>query len=197
MGEHGPRQRRLKPGYVAVDKPSGQVSLNNRLAGQKMWAPSKRRVLVVDDESGMNEYVADILEKAGFDVFAATDGVAAVEAFHSSKPDVMILDIFMPKKDGLEVLIELRHQRVKVPVLVISGKQLLLSDSSMGLAKQLGANDVLGKPFTPEELVAHVSCLAQAAADEPSAPAINETNFFTFRRCVDVLKSRFRRSGRK
>lgn len=157
-----------------------------------------KRVLVVDDESGMNEYIAEVLEKAGFKVFAAVDGVAGLEAFHSSAPQVVILDIFMPKKDGLEVLIELRNRKFSVPVLVISGKQHLLSDSSMGFAKQLGADDVLSKPFTPEELLTRVSSLAQLRADEPPAPSVREeTNFAMFRRCVDRLKSRFGGSGRK
>jgi len=159
-----------------------------------------QRVLVVDDESAMNEYIGDILKQAGFEVFAAVDGVAGLEAFHSTDPQVVILDIFMPKKDGLEVLIELRHQPSSVPVLVISGKQYLLSDSSMGLAKQLGANDVLGKPFTPEELVHHVSSLARARADEPppppAPPGPHETDFVTLRRCVDLMKSRFGGPGR-
>ena len=163
-----------------------------------MKAVSRQRVLVVDDESGMNEHITDILERAGFEVFAAVDGVAGLEAFRSTDPHVVILDIFMPKKDGLEVLIELRHKRSRVPVLVISGKQLLLSDSSMGLAKQLGASDVLGKPFTPEELVNRVSCLVRARADEaPASSGPHETKFVTLQWCVDGLKSRFGGSGRK
>src|SRR5688572_9172428 len=157
-----------------------------------------KRVLVVDDESAMNEYIADILKPAGYEVFSALDGVSGLEAFHANDPQVVILDIFMPKKDGLEVLIELRHQRCGVPVLVISGKQQLLSDSSMGLAKQLGADDVLGKPFTREELIKRVRLLADTRVDQPAPPAgRNETNFVTFRRCVEVVKSHFGRFGRK
>src|SRR5688572_13582375 len=148
-----------------------------------------QRVLVVDDESGMNEYIAEILGKAGFEVLAEVDGEAGLKAFHSHEPQVLILDIFMPKKDGLEVLIELRQQKFNVPVLVISGKQHLLSDSSMGLAKQLGADAVLSKPFTPEELVTHVSLLAQLRAG--GRAAASGTDFVTFRKCVDRLKSHF------
>jgi DNA-binding response OmpR family regulator len=159
-----------------------------------MRAGSKQRVLVVDDESGMEEYIADILKQAEFEVFTAGDGVAALEAIRASAPDVVILDIFMPKKDGLEVLIELRHQRSTVPILVISGKQALLSDSSMGLARQLGANDVLSKPFTAEELVKRVSCLACARADQAALdPGSRETTFLTLRRCIEMVKSRFSR----
>lgn len=157
-----------------------------------MQAGRKQRVLVVDDESAMNELIADILGEAGFKVFAETDGAGALEAFRARKPDVVILDIFMPNKDGLEVLIEMRHQRLRVPVLVISGKQTLLTDSSMGLAKQLGASDVLAKPFTPEALVERVSCLVQAAEGQSQleAEGSRETTFLTLRRCVDLVKAR-------
>ena len=156
------------------------------------------RVLVVDDESAMNEYIADILKPAGFEVFSALDGVAGLEALDANDPHVVILDIFMPGKDGLEVLIELRHGRSSVPVLVISGKQQLLSDSSMGLAKQLGADDVLGKPFTPEELIHRVSALVRAGTERSHLyPGADGTDFVTFRRCVDVLKARFGRGKPK
>ena len=160
-----------------------------------MQAASKQRILVVDDESAMNQLVGDILERAGFKVFAAQDGTAGLEAFHANAPDVVIVDIFMPRKDGLEMLIDLRQSKSNVPVLIISGKQTLLTDSSMGLAKQLGANDVLAKPFTPEELVARVSALARAEIEEPASYLHSrETTFLTLRRCVEMVKSRF---GRK
>lgn len=142
----------------------------------------------------MNEYIADILGKAGYKTFGVLDGAGALEAFRSTAPDLVILDIFMPNKDGLEVLVEIRHQRSKVPVLVISGKQLLLSDASMGLARQLGANDVLSKPFTPEELVNRVSLLRSTRVEEANMDReATETNFLTLRKCVDMLKSHFRR----
>jgi DNA-binding response OmpR family regulator len=76
---------------------------------------------------------------------------------------VVILDIFMPEKDGLEMLVELRRLSAALPVLVISGKHHLLSGCSMSLAKQLGANDVLSKPFTPKALVERVVSLIGAA----------------------------------
>ena len=156
------------------------------------------RVLVMDDESAMNEYITDILKPAGFDVFAALDGVTGQEALGAHDPHVVILDIFMPGKDGLEVLIELRHRRSSVPVLVISGKQQLLSDSSMGLAKQLGADEVLAKPFTPEELIDRVSRLARAGGGRSHLNSrANETTFVTLRRCINVVKSRFGRAREK
>lgn len=118
------------------------------------------RILVVEDEPAMNQHIADILHKAGFHVTTAFDGIAGLQALSSSTPDLIILDIFMPQKDGLEMLVELRRSNPDVPVLIISGKQHLLSGCSMSLAEQLGASAALAKPFTPKELLNHVAKFA-------------------------------------
>ena len=132
------------------------------------------RVLIVEDDPGMNDYIGDILSQKGFEVRSAFNGFSGLDAIRSSPPHVVILDIFMPEKDGLEMLVELRRFASSLPVLVISGKQHLLSGCSMSLAKQLGANDVLAKPFTPKVLIERVVALAnreqreaQALAPEP------------------------------
>src|SRR5436190_9129959 len=119
-----------------------------------------QRVLIVEDDPGMNDYIRDILAQKGFEVSSAFDGFAGMDAIRSSPPTVVILDIFMPEKDGLEMLVELRRFTKSLPVLVISGKQHLLSGCSMSLAKQLGATDVLSKPFTPKALIERVVALA-------------------------------------
>ena len=118
------------------------------------------RVLIVEDDPGMNEYIKDILTQKGFEVSSAFNGFSGLDAIRASAPHVVILDIFMPEKDGLEMLVELRRFANSLPVLVISGKQHLLSGCSMSLAKQLGASDVLSKPFTPSALVDRVIALA-------------------------------------
>jgi len=132
------------------------------------------RVLIVEDDPGMNDYIGDILSQKGFEVRSAFNGFTGLDAIRSSPPHVVILDIFMPEKDGLEMLVELRRFASSLPVLVISGKQHLLSGCSMSLAKQLGASDVLAKPFTPKVLIERVVALAnrekreaQGAVPEP------------------------------
>lgn len=129
-----------------------------------------RRILIVEDDTAMNDYIGDILRQTGFEVAAAFNGVTGLDAIRSAAPDVVILDIFMPEKDGLEMLVELRRTAPELPVLVISGRQHLLSGCSMSLAKQLGATDVLAKPFTPKELLSRVAPLAGTFADP--APAV-------------------------
>ena len=122
-----------------------------------------QRVLIIEDDPAMSEYMCEILRRAGFEVSAAFNGVTGLEALRTSPPDVAILDIFMPEKDGLEVLIELRRTTPDLNVVITSGKQHLLSGSSLSLAEQLGANATLPKPFTPKELVSVVSRLAGLA----------------------------------
>jgi two-component system OmpR family response regulator/two-component system response regulator RstA len=139
------------------------------------------RVLIVEDDPGMNEYIGDILSQKGFQVSSAFDGFAGLDSIRSATPHVVILDIFMPEKDGLEMLVELRRFAGGLPVLVISGKQHLLSGCSMSLAKQLGANDVLAKPFTPKALLERVTALANATSTkgrrDGAGPLPNPHNF--------------------
>src|SRR5688572_11120966 len=129
-----------------------------------------RRVLIIEDDPSMNEFIGDILSQKGFTVSSAYNGFTGLDAIRASAPDVVILDIFMPEKDGLEMLVELRRFATALPVLVISGKQHLLSGCSMSLAKQLGASDVLSKPFTPKALVERVIALANRPQREGQPP---------------------------
>ena len=122
------------------------------------------RVLIVEDDPGMNEYIGDILSQKGFQVSSAFNGFSGLDSIRAATPHVVILDIFMPEKDGLEMLVELRRFAGALPVLVISGKQHLLSGCSMSLAKQLGASDVLSKPFTPKVLLERVTALAEQSS---------------------------------
>jgi DNA-binding response OmpR family regulator len=108
------------------------------------------RVLIVEDDPGMNDYIGDILSKKGIEVASAFNGFSGLDSIRSSEPNLVILDIFMPEKDGLEMLVELRRFASSLPVLVISGKQHLLSGCSMSLAKQLGASDVLPNRSRPK-----------------------------------------------
>lgn len=146
----------------------------------------------------MNDYIGDILKKIGCRVSSAFNGVAAMDAIRSRAPHLVILDIFMPEKDGLEVLVELRRLSPALPVLVISGKQHLLSGSSMSLATQLGASDILAKPFTPKELLNHVTRLAGILDAQPSEPlpgAQSELKGFAkLRQHLGRWKQRFQRT---
>jgi len=111
-----------------------------------------RKILVVDDELKIVQLVRDYLEKAGFSVQTASDGLSALAIVHSEKPDLVVLDLGLPRMDGLDVTRELRrNSNVPIIMLTARGEE---SDKLIGL--ELGADDYLTKPFSPKELVARV-----------------------------------------
>jgi len=115
----------------------------------------QEKILVVDDEEHIIELVELYLEKEGYRVTSALDGDAAVEKFLSEKPDLLVLDIMLPGKDGLEVLREIRKTS-QVPVIMLTARESEV-DKVVGL--ELGADDYLTKPFSPRELVARVKAV--------------------------------------
>lgn len=111
------------------------------------------KILIVDDEDDIRELIAAYLEKEGFQVAEAEDGEKAIHAAREFKPDVIILDIMLPKMSGLEVLSTLRRES-DVYVLMLTAKTEEV-DKLVGL--NMGADDYLTKPFSPRELVARVN----------------------------------------
>lgn len=126
------------------------------------------KVLVVDDEEHIVELVELYLGKEGYAVVRALDGEAAVEKFTSEKPDILVLDIMLPGKDGLEVLREIRKTS-DVPVIMLTARESEV-DKVVGL--ELGADDYLTKPFSPRELVARVKAVLRRS--KPAAPCDDE-----------------------
>ncbi|MDO8578716.1 MAG: response regulator [Dehalococcoidales bacterium] len=111
----------------------------------------RKRVLVVDDETAILRIIDTSLRLMGYDVITAGSGKDALKLCETEKPDIMLLDIFMPGMDGLEVL-EILRQKSKMPVIILSA-----NSSSREIALRLGADDFVAKPFTPEQLEKKVS----------------------------------------
>src|SRR6202050_5086230 len=114
-------------------------------------------VLVVDDEPTIAEVVSRYLERAGYRTRIASDGAQALEAASDQRPDLVVLDLMLPRIDGLEVMRRLReqdHDRIAVILLTAKGEE---SDRVIGL--RLGADDYVVKPFSPAELVARVDAV--------------------------------------
>jgi two-component system, OmpR family, alkaline phosphatase synthesis response regulator PhoP len=109
-------------------------------------------VLVVEDELRIARLVRDYLEHGGFEVDVASDGDAAVASVRGSKPDLIVLDLGLPRRDGLDVIRELRRTS-NVPIVVLTARADE-ADRIVGL--ELGADDYVTKPFSPKELVARV-----------------------------------------
>lgn len=109
-------------------------------------------ILVVDDEEAIADIIKFNLEKQGYNIRLAYDGSQALDAIFDQAPDLLILDIMMPKKDGFEVLTELR-KIYNFPVIILTAKEDE-SDKIKGL--ELGADDYMVKPFSMNELMARV-----------------------------------------
>jgi OmpR family response regulator RpaB len=110
------------------------------------------RVLVADDEAQIRKVLRHRLEVAGYEVFTAEDGEQALELFHNIKPDLVILDISMPRLDGYQVCATIREVS-DIPIMVLSAR----TDEPDRLAGlRLGADDYVTKPFSLAELVLRV-----------------------------------------
>jgi two-component system response regulator ResD len=122
-------------------------------------------VLVVEDEPTIADVVSRYLRRAGYRTRVAGDGERALEAFDEDRPDLLVLDIMLPRIDGLEVMRRIRQrgrERVAVILLTAKGEEL---DRICGL--RLGADDYIVKPFSPGELVARVDAVLRRVAPEP------------------------------
>ena len=124
-----------------------------------------KTILVVDDEPKIVELARDYLEHAGFTVVSAFDGSEALRHARADAPDLIVLDLGLPKLDGLDVARALRRDS-NVPIVILSGRSDE-SDKLVGL--ELGADDYVTKPFSPKELVARVRAVLRRV--ERPAPA--------------------------
>ena len=133
-----------------------------------------KKILVVDDEKSIADIVKFNLEKEGYVVDLAYDGEEAIEKVYEILPDLILLDIMLPKKDGFQVLREVRKE-FKIPVLMLTAKEEEV-DKVLGL--ELGADDYITKPFSMRELVARVK--ANLRRVEFSNGNSNDDNMLVF-----------------
>ena len=110
------------------------------------------RILVVDDDTALAEMIGIVLRTEGFEPSFCADGDSAIEAFHAAKPDLVLLDLMLPGKDGIEVCAEIRGES-GVPIIMLTAKSDT-TDVVRGL--ESGADDYVVKPFNPKELVARI-----------------------------------------
>ena len=120
------------------------------------------RILVVDDEERIINFLRSKLKASGYEALTASNGLEGLEQAQAQEPDLIVLDLLMPKMDGLEMLKELRSFSA-VPVIILTAKGADV-DRIKGL--QLGADDYLSKPFNPDELVARIEAVRRRL--EPS-----------------------------
>ena len=125
------------------------------------------RVLVVEDDSDIAQVLQRSLRLEGYDVRVAGDGVQALDDYHAYLPDVMILDLGLPRLDGIEVARKLRQDEQDVPILMLTARDAL---ESRGEGLDTGADDYLVKPIERQELLARLRALLRRRPPRGMAP---------------------------
>jgi DNA-binding response OmpR family regulator len=115
-------------------------------------AGGKKRILVVDDNEDLRNTIGALLQADGFDVALAADGQAALAAHQATPADVVLTDLFMPDKDGIETIVELRRLSPQLKIVAMSGWTSTQGSDYLQVAREIGASVTLQKPFDPEEL---------------------------------------------
>jgi len=146
------------------------------------------RILVVEDDPTLAEFVAKGLGEAGYAVDVAADGQTAAEKAGAVRPDLAVVDLMLPKLDGLGLIERWRHRGLRFPVLILSARRSV-DDRVKGL--QIGGDDYLTKPFAFAELLARVQALLrrQSGSAEPTALQVGDLS-------IDLLSRRVTRAGR-
>ena len=118
---------------------------------------SDKKILIIEDDELMIKILKFILNKEGYQLSVVMDGLSAVEQIHSINPDMVITDLMLPYKSGLEVIRFVKENFEKTPIIVLSS--LGEEEHSVSEAFKLGADDFIAKPFNPNELILRVKRL--------------------------------------
>lgn len=125
------------------------------------------KVLVVDDEPSLQTLLTYNLKKSGFDVVSAGDGQQALDIIHEQKIDIVLLDIMLPEKSGVDVTRELRAEKNQIPIIMLTALDDEI-DKVVGL--EIGADDYVTKPFSPREVIARVHAVLRRFSQKTQAP---------------------------
>lgn len=143
---------------------------------------SKPKILYVEDEIFLAKIVSETLQSRGYDVILENSGGRAVEKFEASKPDVCVLDVMLPQKDGFAIADEIREKDGNVPIIFLTAKSEV-SDVVAGF--KIGGNDYIRKPFSMEELIVRIeNVLKRSAAPEEEEYVLGQYKFNTRRQVL-------------
>ena len=116
---------------------------------------NKRKVLIIDDDENIREYVKCMLEDEGFEVFVADNGRTGIDIFTRESIDLIITDLIMPEKEGIETIQDIRKIDKNCGIIAMSG--VSNKDSYLSISSLLGAHAILHKPFKPQELMSVIN----------------------------------------
>ena len=120
-----------------------------------------RKILLIDDDVVVLCTLEIVLGDRGYDVVTAKDGVEGLRLFQENPPDLVITDLVMPEKEGIETIIEMRRERPDTKIIAISGGGRTHDGCFLKMAAELGAAAILPKPFMPDELAAKIEEVMQ------------------------------------
>jgi DNA-binding response OmpR family regulator len=121
------------------------------------------KILIIDDDNAVRATMRIILERAGYRVIEASDGVRGVELYRENTPTLVITDLFMPRQDGIETIQQLRGEFPGACILAVSGGTSTTAAGPLSDARLLGADQTLAKPFSKDELLLCVQALIAGA----------------------------------
>ena len=130
-----------------------------------------QRILVVDDDRGIVRLVRAYLEQNGYEVLVAYDGETALHILRRERPDLVLLDLMLPGRDGLDVTRVVRGDSglAAMPIIMLTAR---VEDHDKIVGLELGADDYVTKPFNPSEVVARVRAVLRRTQGEPVAPRV-------------------------
>jgi len=167
--------------------PAEQVAETRIIANLRILCynqdPMTQTILVVDDEPEIVRLVRAYLEEAGFHVVTASDGQEALYVARHEKPDLVVLDVLMPRMDGLEFTRRIRRER-NIPIIMLTARAEE-TDRIVGL--ELGADDYVTKPFSPREVVARIRAILRRAQAPPEAPQVLRAGPLTLDRTTHTV----------
>jgi DNA-binding response OmpR family regulator len=160
--EHGLLVTTVDGLLISVDEIRARPSPSRR-------EPVMQKILVIEDTPDVRELITDTLRFNGFEIIAAADGEAGIQAAVSHLPDLILCDVQMPRKDGFEVLADLRQRpaTATIPFVFLTGQA---DKSHMRQGMNLGADDFLAKPFMLNELMAAVNARLKNIRPSPPVP---------------------------
>lgn len=143
------------------------------------------KILVVEDDLSLSDVLAFSLRRAGYEVVTAFDGLAALQLWESENPDLLVLDLNLPKLDGLAVCRQIRSQ-AQTPIIILSVRS---SDEAVVKGLEYGADDYVVKPFSPTQLVARIKAVARRAGVTETANVLQVAGL-TFDRSRNEVQRR-------